>query len=246
VSRVGLVCFDFWQTLLADTPESAAAAHALRLSGVGEALRRAGFRYDAAALETADVRALARLREIWGANRDVAPAEQVRVFLGALDPELPSALASDPRGEVEAAYATPVLTHGPRVASGAVEAIRALAGRGLALAIVSNTGRTPGTILRRLLERAGVLDAFRVLSFSDEVGVRKPDAGIFLHTLSEAACAPEAALHVGDDPLTDVAGARGAGMRAVHYVADGRPPSAEADAALRHLGELPGLLARLG
>ncbi len=60
-----LVTFDFWQTLLADTPEGSAAAHALRLSGVGEALRRAGFGYDPAALEAADLRALARLREIW-------------------------------------------------------------------------------------------------------------------------------------------------------------------------------------
>ena len=241
-----LVCFDFWQTLLSDTPESAAAAHALRLSGVAEALRRAGFWYAAAALETADVRALARLKEIWGANRDVTPAEQARVFLEALDPELPSALAADARGEVELAYATPVLTHTPLVAPGAVEAVRVLAARGLTLAIISNTGRTPGTVLRRLLVGAGVLDAFRVLSFSDEVGLRKPDAGIFRRTLAEAGCAPEAALHVGDDPVSDVAGARGAGLRAVHYVDDGRPPSAEADAAVWHLGELPAVLARLG
>lgn len=47
---IRVVTFDFWQTRLADTPESTAAAHALRLRSVGEALARAGHRYDAAAL----------------------------------------------------------------------------------------------------------------------------------------------------------------------------------------------------
>jgi putative hydrolase of the HAD superfamily len=240
-----LVCFDFWQTLLADTPESGAAAHALRLSGVGRALAEAGFRYDAAALEAADVRALARLNEIWGAHRDVAPARQVAVFLEALDPDLPAALAPEARDAVELAYGNPVLTHTPVAVPGAVEAVRAVAGRGLVLAVISNTGRTPGTVLRRLLAGAGVLDAFHVLSFSDEVGVRKPDPGIFRRTLAEAGCRPEAAVHVGDDPVSDVAGARGVGMRAVHYVPPGRPAADAADLVVRDLAELPAALGRL-
>ena len=241
-----LVCFDFWQTLLADTPESGAAAHALRLAGVGSALAEAGFRYDAAALEAADVRALGRLTEIWGTHRDVPPARQVAVFLEALDPDLPAAIPAPARAAVEVAYGTPVLTHGPVPVPGAVAAVRALAGLGLSLAVISNTGRTPGTVLRRLLAAAGLLEAFRVLSFSDEVGVRKPDPGIFRRTLAEAGCPPEAAIHVGDDPVSDVAGARGAGMRAVHYVAPGRPAAEHADVVVRDLTELPGALARLG
>lgn len=240
-----LVCFDFWQTLLADTPEGGAAAHALRLSGVGQALAEAGFRYEPAALETADIRALARLNEIWGAHRDVAPVEQVGVFLQALDPGLPAALPAAARAAVERAYATPVLTHAPVAVPGAVEAVRAVAGRGLVLAVISNTGRTPGAVLRRLLARAGVLDAFRVLSFSDEVGLRKPDPGIFQRTLAEAGCCPDAAVHVGDDPVSDVAGARAAGMRAVHYVPPGRPAAGAADLVVRDLAELPAALARL-
>jgi putative hydrolase of the HAD superfamily len=242
---VRLVCFDFWQTLLADTPESGAAASALRLDGVGQALRKAGHRYEAASLEAADVRALARLNAIWRDHRDVSPAEQVRVFLEALDPALPAALPPDDRAAVDHAYATPVLTHAPVVAPGAVEAIRTLAARRLTLAIISNTGRTPGTVLRQLLARAGVLDAFAVLSFSDERGVRKPAPAIFQRTLAEAGREPASAVHVGDDPVTDVAGARAVGMRALHYVPDGRPGAEAADAVVRHLGHLPAVVERL-
>ncbi|MBI3454562.1 MAG: HAD-IA family hydrolase [Candidatus Rokubacteria bacterium] len=242
---IALVTFDFWQTLLAETPASGAAARALRLSGVREALGRAGRRYDAAALAAADARALAALDGIWRARRDVGPAEQVRVFLEALDPALPGVLSPEERAAVETAYAVPVLAHPPAVAPGAVAAIRWLGTRGLTLGVISNTGRTPGSILRRLLDRAGVLDAFRVFSFSDEIGVRKPDPEIFRRTLAAAGCDPEAAVHVGDDPVNDVAGARALGMRALHYVPDGGPASATADGVLRHFAEVPALLTRL-
>lgn len=83
---IRVVTFDFWQTRLADTPESTAAAHALRLRGVGEALARAGHRYDAAALAAGDARALAVLQAIWALHyvpggrppSDVADAAPLR------------------------------------------------------------------------------------------------------------------------------------------------------------------------
>lgn len=241
-----LVTFDFWQTLLAETPASGTRAHALRLAGVTEALDEAGHRYQPASLTAADTRTVAALEVIWREHRDVPPAEQVRMFLTALDPLLPDALSVAERERVEAAYAAPVLTYPPVIAPGALEAVRQLAARGFGLGVISNTGRTPGTMLRRLLAGAGMLDAFCVLSFSDEVGVRKPAAAIFHRTLALAGCEPGDALHVGDDPVSDVGGARAVGMHALHYVADGRPAVDAADGTVRHFGELPALVAQLG
>lgn len=242
---IRLVTFDFWSTLLADTRESTAAAHALRLDGVREALAQAGYLYDPEAVQAADGRALAALQGVWNAQRDVSPADQVRIFLEALEPALPALLSAAAREAVEAAYGTPALTHSPVVSPGAVEAVRGLAAEGLVLGIISNTGRTPGRVLRRLLDRAGILGDFGVLSFSDEVGVRKPAAGIFEATLTRAGCPPKAAVHVGDDPVSDVAGARAAGMRALHYLPEGRAPADGADGVIRHLAEVPALLSRL-
>ncbi len=100
-------------------------------------------------------------------------------------------------------------------------------------------------MLRRLLDRVGVLARFRVLSFSDEVSVRKPAAEIFRDTLARAGVRPAGAVHLGDDPVSDIAGARAAGMRAIHYAPDGRAPTQEADAVLRHFGNLSTVLERL-
>lgn len=47
-----------------------------------------------------------------------------------------------------------------------------------------------------------------------EFGAFKPEPGIFLEACRRAGVAPHEALHVGDDPLLDVVGAKRAGMRA--------------------------------
>lgn len=57
---------------------------------------------------------------------------------------------------------------------------------------------------------------------------------------------PARAVHVGDDAASDVAGARGVGMRAIHFVPDPSVPGAAADAVLRRFADLPALVARLG
>jgi HAD-hyrolase-like len=62
-------------------------------------------------------------------------------------------------------------------------------------------------------------------AFSDEMGVRKPAAEIFHRVLDQTGVGPAVAVHVGDDPVTDVAGARGVGMRAIHYALWSYPAS---------------------
>jgi len=96
-----------------------------------------------------------------------------------------------------------------------------------------------------LLERHGVLQCFTATVFSDELGVRKPAPEIFLHALRTLGVEPAAAVHVGDDPILDVQGARGAGMRAIQVTprldeCDPRP-----DDAIAGLAALPAAIARL-
>lgn len=86
------------------------------------------------------------------------------------------------------------------------------------LALVSDTGMTPGRLIREHLKRRG-LDVFQAYSFSDETGFVKPKPEAFLTALSALGVAPEEALHVGDLPQTDIKGAFGAGYPwAVQYV----------------------------
>jgi len=113
------------------------------------------------------------------------------------------------------------------------------------LGIVSNTGRTPGVILRRVLDRHGLLGHFGAISYSDEVGVRKPDAEIFQATLARAGVRPEEAVHIGDNPDADVVGAQAVGMRAAHYTAGFRAPAARADLVVPDLAMLPAEVFRI-
>jgi putative hydrolase of the HAD superfamily len=75
------------------------------------------------------------------------------------------------------------------------------------------------------------------------VGFRKPDPRIFGRTLEALGVTPARALHVGDNPDDDVAGARGCGMRTAHYAIAGRVPSEVADVVVGDLRDLPERLA---
>ena len=112
-------------------------------------------------------------------------------------------------------------------------------------AVLALVGGTPGVILRRVLERHGLLGYFGAISYSDEVGFRKPEARIFHVTLERAGMVPDDALHIGDNPDADVAGAHGVGMRAAHYTAGFRRPSAEADLLIPDLAMLADAVFRI-
>jgi FMN phosphatase YigB (HAD superfamily) len=68
---------------------------------------------------------------------------------------------------------------------------------------------------------------------------------MFRWVLDAAVMEPSGAVHVGDDAVTDVGGARSAGMRAIHFVPDASIRGVEADAVLRRFADLPALVARL-
>jgi putative hydrolase of the HAD superfamily len=92
------------------------------------------------------------------------------------------------------------------------------------------------------LARCGIADLFDGHITASAAGAAKPDARIYAHLLRAAGVAPEAVLHIGDDPLADVVGARRAGMQAVWLNRDGRPWPAQFARPLRTittLSELP-------
>lgn len=92
--------------------------------------------------------------------------------------------------------------------------LEALRGRGLKLAVVSNTA-SPEWLLRPALERQGIRDRVDAIVLSSEVGKRKPHPAIFRRALSELGVAPDEALFVGDRLREDVFGASRVGMKTV-------------------------------
>jgi putative hydrolase of the HAD superfamily len=99
----------------------------------------------------------------------------------------------------------------------AAPALAALRARGLATVCVSNWDVS----LHGVLERCGLSSALDAVVCSAEAGARKPDPEIFERALAISGCSPEQALHVGDTPEEDVAGAHAAGLRALLIRRDG-------------------------
>ena len=210
------VTFDLWQTLILDQPEGLRHARAGRVQGIHDILVRHGHALHRGDVERAYDSVGEHLEALWKTQRDVGTRGQVRILLQIL--HLDGAVTGDDRimAALDEAYCLPILSALPVSNTGAKEVLEALSARGLELALICNTGRTPGTMLRVVLDRLGLSRFLTILTFSDEVGLRKPHAEIFLRTLAALGVWPVEAAHVGDDVTTDVAGARGVGMRAIH------------------------------
>ncbi|WP_428382646.1 HAD family hydrolase [Nevskia ramosa] len=97
---------------------------------------------------------------------------------------------------------------------GALAALEKLAAR-YPLAAVSNGNAD--------LARIGLDQHFRFSLSAGEHGAAKPDPGIYLAACKRLGIDASEVLHVGDDPHTDVLGARRAGLRAAWINAEGTP-----------------------
>jgi 2-haloalkanoic acid dehalogenase type II len=73
------------------------------------------------------------------------------------------------------------------------------------------------------LQRCGLARHFDGHVTARSAGAAKPDARIFMRLIAEAGVRAADVLHVGDDPLADVAGAMRAGLQAIWLNRDARP-----------------------
>lgn len=101
-----------------------------------------------------------------------------------------------------------------RPVEGAPELLNALKERGVPIGILTNGW----TALQHL--KADLIDFPGPTIVSEEIGVWKPDPRAFLIAASRLHVEPSTTLYVGDEPATDVAGAKAAGMLAALVVSD--------------------------
>lgn len=84
-----------------------------------------------------------------------------------------------------------------------------LRARGLAIGIVTNGETEFQSKHVEALELHGLVDAVLI---SEQEGLRKPDAALFLRAATVCGTEPSRCLFVGDNPVADVLGAHAAGM----------------------------------
>src|SRR5260370_36717997 len=100
--------------------------------------------------------------------------------------------------------------------------------------------------MRQQLSALGLADYFEAVTFSSEVGVRKPHPEIYADALKKLGADPSRTLFVGDRVLEDVQGPKSLGMRAVltrEWRQEDDPGTA--DFVIQRLGELPAIGSRL-
>lgn len=117
------------------------------------------------------------------------------------------------------------------------ETLEELRDLGLRLGLISNFEAW----LEGLLEDLGLHSYFDVLVISGREEYEKPHPRIFGVALERAAVPASRALHVGDSPISDLEGARKAGMQAVIIDRWGRFPHLDSH-RISDLRELPPLL----
>ena len=127
---------------------------------------------------------------------------------------------------------------------GAKKTLDALEDAGIGLALICDTGFTPGRVVRRLLDDHGLLEHLEIVCFSDEVGVPKPGNDIFAKALAGLGVRPPEAIHVGDLKRTDIAGAHDVGMHTARFrgVHDDRSDSTEAEIVIDRHDQLLGVI----
>lgn len=101
-----------------------------------------------------------------------------------------------------------------RPSIGALEMLIALRAHGLKTAIISN-GHTD--VQSAKIDITGLRDAVDLVVISEDVGLRKPDPGIFQLAAERLGVVPACCIFVGDNPEADVRGAEAAGMKGIFY-----------------------------
>ena len=168
-----------------------------------------------AALGRDDPAFTARWREamLGGGNED-RPYAEILAELGVRDPD----------AFIDAEHEVWRPAHS--VLASAQALLESLRNRGIKTGLVANSWPDPARALRADAEAFGLAALLDVMVFSEEAGVRKPHAEIFLLACRELRVEPFDTMFVGDRLDTDVQGAANVGMttvQALWFRADDTP-----------------------
>ncbi len=243
------VTFDLWDTLVDDdSDEAVRAARGLRSKKeerryqIWEALNPIEpIDYDRVALayDTAE----AGFNVVWKECQINWTVDQrIRVVLNGLKREV----GMDVFERLVENHSDMEVDISPEPIDGMREALKELSTR-YKLSIVSDSIVTPGTGLRKILEKHGVKQYFSGFAFSDEVGHSKPHRAMFDSAAEQLGVDVCEIVHIGDRDHNDVKGPHAIGAKAVLFTAT-RPDDRNittADAICDTHHDLPAIVDRL-
>ncbi len=243
---IKVITIDFWNTLFDST--GGTERNTLRRNALLSEINKYGLEITGEIFDKALRASWEYFNSIWRQEmRTPSVHDSVAFFWKYL--ELPT--DHDAINRIAESFSRTVLECPPKLIDGVKENLPKLA-ESFKLGIVSDTGFSPGVVLRQLLEVNDILHYFSSFSFSDETGVSKPHPQAYEKVLTELNAKPQEALHIGDIEATDITGAKQIGMKAIrfsgdatgYYTHESATPT-QADAEVFHWNDIPQFISKL-
>ncbi len=227
--HIKAVTFDLWETLLFERNGADSLRNAYRCRNIATVLNSLGARSTSDQVSFALKSTIATLIKTWDTCKDVRHVELLRLIIQAM-PWAAAKFKDNWLTNLSTAIVSPIFEIRPYLNPDTQKTLLELKKRGKSTALICNTGLTPGSALRKLLAELKTAQYFDMMVFSEEFGIRKPDRAIFNVTTERLKVKQYEVVHVGDNLISDVWGAKNAGLKAIHFSSEaGRDKIARAD-----------------
>lgn len=240
------ITFDLWNTLIRDIPGNGMTRANKRIDAASAILSEYGVDCTREQIATVYWDSQQKFETVRTRGLDTEFETQLDDFLDAIQPGLSHSLHPEGRERVSERHLNAFLEHPPALMPGVLETLSTLTDEGYKIALICNSGTTPGALARKFLADIGIAQYLLHLTFSDEERLAKPAPSLFLDTLKAIGTDARESVHVGDRPETDILGAQRVGMKAVLIGAAGWDHvPVTPDACIDSLSQLPETLANL-
>ncbi len=206
------ITFDLWDTLYIDDDDQDLRRKEYRFKIMQKIFTQQGYIISNDTLQQAIIYANKVAKETWHTlQKTFGAKERFDIILDCLKINLDNSIKHEAVVRIEnAGYDFP-----PIKITGIENILRRLSKK-YKLGLISDTGQTSGRVLREILKKDCIYDYFLVHTFSDEIGVSKPNKKIFELTLKNLCSLPSSTVHIGDNIITDVSGAINYGLKVIH------------------------------
>lgn len=212
--RLRLITIDYWNTIFDST--GGEERNFQRKQEINKVIQKSNIKTEGIDFDSTVKLGWKYFNNIWiNENRTPSTIEMIEFIFDYLKIEKDKNIIA----RLVKVFSESILEYPPKLLPGVFDVLNKLEAEYM-LAIVSDTGFSPGSILRVLLNDNRILHLFKAFSFSDESGVAKPHPNAFKKVLDELKVRPEEAIHIGDIERTDIAGAKALSMRAIKYNGD--------------------------
>lgn len=210
---IKIISFDFWNTLFLGNDESAKKRTEYRVEVIYNFAISKNIILEKSNIKKSIIKAWNYFEYIWlNLNRTLTTKELILFILNELSIKN---FNFNELINLENNMASAILHYPPPFTEKEIPFILKNLSKDYKLAIISDTGFSHGSTLRKFLKLKGVLHYFEKFSFSDELNSSKPDSKVYFNILGNEK--PEHLLHVGDLLETDIKGAKNIGAFAVLY-----------------------------